>query len=202
MLQISLPLRTMLEVVTTMTNFTSEVGHVLMWSVVVQGLKHPRLNSLSPTKAFFSVMKICLFTVPKDVQWFSSFSPVVLGKRRVQFLGWRNRKRRLKGRKKMKWSVTLARVHVGTMVTLAHSGSEGFVTLMSKITQHTLLYTKVKSQGLQMVCFSSKFPKYSLESYFHHEVLMQSEANDIILLSQVISHNRSELLESGAARFI
>ena len=98
--------------------------------------------------------------------------------------------------------MTLARVHVGTMVTLARSGSKGFVTLMSKITQHTLLYTKVKSQGLQMVCFSSKFLKYSLESYFHHEVLMQSEVNDIILLSEVISHNRSELLESGAARFI
>lgn len=71
-----------------------------------------------------------------------------------------------------------------------------------KVTQHTLLYTKVKSQGFQMVCFPSKFPRYSLESYFHHEVLMQSEANDIILLSEVISHDRSELLESGAARFI
>lgn len=76
---------------------------------------------------------------------------------------------------------------MGTTVTLARSGSEGFVTLMSKITQHTLLYTKVKSQGFQMVCFPSKFPRYSLESYFHHEVLMQSEANNIILLSEVIS---------------
>lgn len=42
----------------------------------------------------------------------------------------------------------------------------------------------------------------SLESYFHHEVLMQSEANGIILLSEVISSDRSELLESSAARFI